>query len=288
MARLTVNGKALEVNVDPSTPLLWVIREQVGLTGTKYGCGVAQCGACTVHLDGAAIRSCVMPVAGGRGQADHHHRRPRRRRRPAQGAAGLARAPGAAVRLLPVGHDHGGGRAPEGQAEADRRRHRRGRSPTSAAAARSSRCVRPSTPRRRHRGSGHDRQDSEDRSPLLPRRHRRRRRRARPRPEPPVRRQRRPRPGRLARDHRLGGHPPGRHRRDPGRALRDGTGHAHRPRPDGGRGARVRLVEGDDRISRRPARASRASACGATSPRAAAAASASRTSTCARAAPRRG
>ena len=60
MARLTINGKALEVNVDPSTPLLWVIREQVGLTGTKYGCGVAQCGACTVHLDGAAIRSCVM------------------------------------------------------------------------------------------------------------------------------------------------------------------------------------------------------------------------------------
>ena len=62
---------------DPSTPLLWAIREQVGLTGTKYGCGIAQCGACTVHLDGAAVRSCVMPVARGRGQADHHHRRPR-------------------------------------------------------------------------------------------------------------------------------------------------------------------------------------------------------------------
>jgi len=68
MARFTVNGKALEVDVNPSTPLLWVIREQVGLTGTKYGCGVAQCGACTVHLDGAAVRSCVMPVAAAEGK----------------------------------------------------------------------------------------------------------------------------------------------------------------------------------------------------------------------------
>jgi isoquinoline 1-oxidoreductase alpha subunit len=63
MARLTINGKPREVNVDPSTPLLWALREQVGLTGTKYGCGVAQCGACTVHVDGKPVRSCVMPVA---------------------------------------------------------------------------------------------------------------------------------------------------------------------------------------------------------------------------------
>ena len=62
MARLTINGVAREVEVDPETPLLWAIREQVGLTGTKYGCGVAQCGACTVHIDGAAVRSCVTPV----------------------------------------------------------------------------------------------------------------------------------------------------------------------------------------------------------------------------------
>ena len=68
MARLTINGKTSEVNVDPSTPLLWAIREQVGLTGTKYGCGIAQCGACTVHLDGAAVRSCVMPVAAAEGK----------------------------------------------------------------------------------------------------------------------------------------------------------------------------------------------------------------------------
>ena len=68
MARLTVNGKAVNVDVDPSTPLLWVIREQLGLTGTKYGCGVAQCGACTVHMDGTALRSCVMPVSAVEGR----------------------------------------------------------------------------------------------------------------------------------------------------------------------------------------------------------------------------
>jgi len=64
MARLNVNGEAVDVDVDGATPLLWVLREQLGLTGTKYGCGVAACGACTVHVDGAAVRSCVMPVAG--------------------------------------------------------------------------------------------------------------------------------------------------------------------------------------------------------------------------------
>jgi isoquinoline 1-oxidoreductase alpha subunit len=61
--RLTINGKSHEVDVDPTTPLLWVIREQVGLTGTKYGCGVAQCGACTVHVNGLPIRSCSIPVS---------------------------------------------------------------------------------------------------------------------------------------------------------------------------------------------------------------------------------
>jgi len=62
MARLTINGKTSDIDVDPGTPLLWAIREQAGLTGTKYGCGIAQCGACTVHIDGKAVRSCVMPV----------------------------------------------------------------------------------------------------------------------------------------------------------------------------------------------------------------------------------
>ena len=63
MARLNINGTIREVEAHPDTPLLWVIREQVGLTGTKYGCGVAQCGSCTVHVDGVAMRSCVTPVS---------------------------------------------------------------------------------------------------------------------------------------------------------------------------------------------------------------------------------
>jgi isoquinoline 1-oxidoreductase alpha subunit len=61
--KITVNGTPHSIDVDPNTPLLWAIREQVGLTGTKYGCGVAQCGSCTVMLDGQAIRSCVIPVS---------------------------------------------------------------------------------------------------------------------------------------------------------------------------------------------------------------------------------
>jgi isoquinoline 1-oxidoreductase subunit alpha len=68
MARFTVNGKAQEVNVDPNTPLLWVLREQVGLTGAKYGCGIAQCGACTVHVDGQPVRSCSLPVSEAEGK----------------------------------------------------------------------------------------------------------------------------------------------------------------------------------------------------------------------------
>ena len=63
MAKLNVNGKTYEVDAEPDTPLLWVIREQVGLTGTKFGCGIAQCGACSVHINGEVQRSCVMPLA---------------------------------------------------------------------------------------------------------------------------------------------------------------------------------------------------------------------------------
>ena len=63
MARLTINGTTRDIDVDPETPLLWVLREQAGLTGTKYGCGIAQCGSCTVHVDGVATRSCAMPVS---------------------------------------------------------------------------------------------------------------------------------------------------------------------------------------------------------------------------------
>ena len=68
MVRLTINGSSIDVDVNPSTPLLWAIREQVGLTGTKYGCGIAQCGACTVHVDGQAVRSCMMPVSAAEGK----------------------------------------------------------------------------------------------------------------------------------------------------------------------------------------------------------------------------
>ena len=66
--RLNVNGQAYEVDVEPEMPLLWALREFIGLTGTKFGCGIAQCGACTVHLDGEPVRSCTMPVSAAAGK----------------------------------------------------------------------------------------------------------------------------------------------------------------------------------------------------------------------------
>ena len=69
MVELQVNGRAERVDADPRTPLLWVLREQLGLIGTKFGCGIAQCGACTVHLDGRPVRSCVTPLATVAGRA---------------------------------------------------------------------------------------------------------------------------------------------------------------------------------------------------------------------------
>ena len=68
MAELTVNGKRVQFEAEADTPLLWVLREQLSLTGTKYGCGVAQCGACTVHIDGAPVRTCVLPVGAAQGR----------------------------------------------------------------------------------------------------------------------------------------------------------------------------------------------------------------------------
>jgi len=68
MAKLRVNGKDVTVEVSPDTPLLWVVRETLGLTGTKFGCGMAQCGACLVHLDGEAVRSCVTPLSRALGR----------------------------------------------------------------------------------------------------------------------------------------------------------------------------------------------------------------------------
>ncbi|VVC84152.1 (2Fe-2S)-binding protein [Sideroxydans sp. CL21] len=68
MISFNLNGKATKVDVDPGTPLLWVLRDHLHMTGTKYGCGISQCGACTVHLDGKAIRSCVTPVSTANGK----------------------------------------------------------------------------------------------------------------------------------------------------------------------------------------------------------------------------
>jgi isoquinoline 1-oxidoreductase subunit alpha len=67
-ASLSINGKSVEVDADPSTPLLWALRDNLGLTGTKFGCGMALCGACTVHLNGQAVRSCVTPISAAVGQ----------------------------------------------------------------------------------------------------------------------------------------------------------------------------------------------------------------------------
>ncbi len=67
IVKLKINGKAYESDVDPEMPLLWYLREEIELVGTKYGCGIAQCGACTVHMNGTAVRSCVLPVSSADG-----------------------------------------------------------------------------------------------------------------------------------------------------------------------------------------------------------------------------
>ncbi len=69
MARLTINGKSHTIDVEADTPLLWAIRDHVGLTGTKYGCGIAECGSCTVHIDGQPVRSCSLPVSAAEGKS---------------------------------------------------------------------------------------------------------------------------------------------------------------------------------------------------------------------------
>ncbi len=73
--KLNVNGTDHDVEVLDDQPLLWVLRDELKLVGTKFGCGVAQCGACTVHLNGSPVRSCSVPAVGGCGPEDHHHRR---------------------------------------------------------------------------------------------------------------------------------------------------------------------------------------------------------------------
>ena len=80
MIHLKVNGADRSFDGDPEMPLLWYLRDDLGLTGTKFGCGMGLCGACTVHLNGKAVRSCVTPMNDAAGKNDHHHRRPRRAR----------------------------------------------------------------------------------------------------------------------------------------------------------------------------------------------------------------
>ena len=103
--RLNVNGVEHEIEADPDMPLLWALRDLVGLTGTKFGCGEALCGACTVHLDGMAVRSCQTPVsAAAKQKITTIEGLSAARRSPA--AAGLGRAGRPAVRLLPARADH--------------------------------------------------------------------------------------------------------------------------------------------------------------------------------------
>ncbi len=126
MIALSINGKSYDVDVEDDTPLLWVLRDTLGLTGTKYGCGIAQCGCCTVHIDGVATRSCQVPVGtvGGKAITTIEALAQNGKLHPVQQA--LARFRRAAMRLLPERHDDGGGGAAQGKAEADRRRYRRG------------------------------------------------------------------------------------------------------------------------------------------------------------------
>ena len=119
MVSFTVNGRAVSVDADPATPLLWVIRDHIGLTGTKYGCGAGLCGACTVHVDGRRVRSCQTRCRHGRRQEGRHHRRPVAQLL-ASAAEGLGRRAGAAMRLLPVRPDHEGRGAAGRESEARR------------------------------------------------------------------------------------------------------------------------------------------------------------------------
>jgi isoquinoline 1-oxidoreductase alpha subunit len=109
MTTLNINGQTHTVDAPPDMPLLWVLRDLVGLTGTKFGCGIAQCGACTVHLDGQAVRSCVLPIAAvGRAQG-HDHRSRQHHASGQTSAGGMGRARCCAVRVLSVGSGDVGG-----------------------------------------------------------------------------------------------------------------------------------------------------------------------------------
>ena len=124
---LRVNGKTHTVDVEPSTPLLYVLRNDLDLSGPRFGCGLGQCGACTVLIKGEAVRSCVRPVSQVPERRDHHARGPVEGRQAPSAAAGVDRRAGAAVRLLPERADpHRQGAArqdAESHRRADSRRH---------------------------------------------------------------------------------------------------------------------------------------------------------------------
>ena len=104
MISLNVNGKTVSLDVEPDTPLLWVLRDFAGLTGTKYGCGMALCGACTVHIDGQPARSCTTPVSARRRAEDHDDRRRSARPRPAR----RCRTPGSPLDVPQCGYCQSG------------------------------------------------------------------------------------------------------------------------------------------------------------------------------------
>ena len=123
---LKVNGASRSVPAEPDTPLLYVLRNDLALNGAKFGCGLAQCGACTVLVDGKPVRSCVTADRHARQRRDHHHRGARHDRQAASAAEGLHRRAGGAVRLLHQRHDHDGQGTARPQAAADRGRRARG------------------------------------------------------------------------------------------------------------------------------------------------------------------
>ncbi len=234
MAALSVNGTTHQVDVDPSTPLLWVLRDHIGLTGAKYGCGIAQCGACTVHIDGAAVRSCSVPLSAVAGKQ-------------ITTIEGLASG-GTLHKVQKAWVDHDVpqcGYCQTGMIMAVAALLKDKPKPTDADIDANitniCRCgtfvqVRDGDSRSRQRVNREAAMNymSRDQSPHLRGRHSRRRRRVGARPRHSVRRPPgHPRPGRLARDQRLGGDPPGRHRGHPHGPLGDGPGHDNRSRPAG-------------------------------------------------------
>ena len=120
MISLTVNGEEHSIDVSSDMRLLWVLRDILGLTGSKFGCGMSLCGACTVHLDGEPVRSCVHTGLYCRGQEDYDHRRALYRWQPPL-TAGMDYASSAAVRVLSDRYDHVSRGAAEEKASANRR-----------------------------------------------------------------------------------------------------------------------------------------------------------------------